>query len=106
MHNDDVLERVEVVLRQQEGLELRDLHDMFYEKFQAGFCSTTIKKMGPTTNLHCFHHLEESRKRSGPLYKTTAEPFEAMYAVFQNCYKAGTPNTGKQIMENFYLRER
>ncbi len=106
MHKDDVLERAVHILRQGHGLELKDLHKRFYEEFQDGFCSSTVRKMGPTINLHCFYHLEESRRRSGPLYRTSAEPFEAMYAVFQRCYQAGTSNTPKQILQNFYLRER
>ena len=106
MHEDDVLERVTHVLRQQEDLELSDLHKMFYDYFIKGFCSDTVKKMGPTINLHCFSHMEESRRRSGPLYKTSAEPYEAMYAVFNHCYQAGTTNTPKQILQNFYMRDR
>ncbi len=106
MHDDDVLERAVHILRQDHGLELKDLHKIFYEEFQDGFCSSSVRKMGPTINLHCFYHLEESRRRCGPLYRTSAEPFEAMYAVFQRCYQAGTTNTPKQILQNFYLRER
>ncbi len=107
-YDDDTYERVKFVLRQTYNLSLGDLHSMYYNCFQSGFCSQqSKKKMRPTINLHVFHHMQKSRERNGPLAKTSAEPFEALYAVLRrSCYKPGTPNTSKQILENVYLRER
>ena len=56
-------------------------------------------------NVHLFFHLWQARKQTGvPLWRTSAEPFEAMYAVARRCYFSGTRNVPKQIMENCYLR--
>ena len=83
------------------GRSLLQLHKEFYKNFQKGFCDGG--KMQATPNVHTFWHLLESRRRSGPLWSTSAEPFESLYSVLQRCYKAGTKNTPKQVIENFYL---
>ena len=58
-----------------------------------------------TINVHMFSHLHEIRKRTGvPLWVTSAEDFESVYAVMRRCYWSGTKNTPKQILENYYLR--
>ena len=107
-YDDETYERVKFVLRQNNNVSLGELHAMYYDCFQSGFCSTQpSRKMRPTINLHVFYHMQKSRERNGPLINTSAEPFEALYAVLRrSCYKPGTPNTSKQILENVYLRER
>lgn len=57
-----------------------------------------------TINVHVFHHLHLTRKKTGPLYINSAEPFEALYAVVRRCYEPGTRNVPKQAFENSYMR--
>ncbi len=107
-YDDTTYERIKFVLLELHGTTLQDLHNQFYNLYQKAFCSKNLKKkMRPTINLHVFSHMQKSRERNGPLCETSAEPFEALYAVLRrSCYRAGTPNTSKQIMQNFYLRDR
>ncbi len=107
-YDDNRLEDIEGWLQSEVGAKsLPELHEDFYAHFMKGFCGTTRgKPRSATINIHTFSHLYESRKRTGPLHTTSAEPFEAAYAVLRRCFKAGTPNTPKQILENFYLRDR
>ncbi len=101
-YDDESLQKVEDALG-AEGLSLKDLHARFYEEFTHGFCVRTKERC--TINVHTFSHLDESRKRSGALWRNSAEAFESMYAVMRRCYHGGTPNTSKQAVENFYLRD-
>ena len=39
-----------------------------------------------------------------PLYMTSAEPFEALYAIVRRCFTSGTRNVPMQIMENAFTR--
>ena len=104
---DDEMDKAKQLLFRQTGRTLSDLHSLFYSSFQRGFCKfRQIKAWHPTINIHTFMHLEESRRRTGPLHKTSAEPFEALYAVLRRCYKPGTRNTNKQMFENFYMRDK
>ena len=102
-YSDDKMNHVEQVL-QCIGTSLEQLHEWFYKYFQEGFC--TKERQNAVPNVHAFFHLLESRRRSGPLWQTSAEPFEALYAVLRRGYKAGTHNTPKQVMQNFYMRSR
>ena len=104
-YDNDRLEQVERELLEDYQQTLTDLHVAFYAAFQKGFCKAK-QKMRPTINVHSFLHLEESRKRTGPLHTTSTEPFESLYARLSRCYKPGTKNTGKQLMENFYLHNK
>ncbi len=104
---DEEMEAAKRVLFRQTGRTLTDLHSLFYSSFQKGFCRfRQVKPWHPTINVHSFMHLEESRRKTGPLHTTSAEPFEALYAVLRRCYKPGTRNTNKQMFENFYMREK
>ncbi len=105
-YDDETLLRVEQELsRRQVTLEM--LHLLFYREFMKGFCTKTqVKAKKATINVHVMLHLLESRRRSGPLYLTSAEPFESLYAVLRRCFRAGTRNTTKQIFENFYMRDK
>ena len=85
------------------GRSLATIHRLFYDVFQRGFCAKTTGKV--TINFHTFMHLEEIRKRTGPLWRNSTESFESLYGVMRRCYRVGTPNTSKQAMENFYLRD-
>ncbi len=107
-YDNATMDRVKFVLLELNGTTLQQLHDQFYRSYQAGFCSKNLKKkLRPTINLHVFSHMQKSREMNGPLCDTSAEPFEALYAVIRrSCYRPGTPNTSKQIMQNFYLRDR
>lgn len=78
------------------------LHRQFYDVFQRGFCVKT--KQHVTINTHTFSHLWDVRQHSGELWQFSAEEFEALYSVLRRCYRVGTPNTCKQAMENFYVR--
>ena len=98
-YGDEHMAETEAAL-EEEGISLEQLHKEFYRHFQLGFCNDNKKA---TPNVHAFWHLLESRRRCGPLWSTSAEPFESLYAVLQRCYKAGTRNTPKQVMENFYM---
>ena len=101
-YDDERLQKVEEAL-DAGGLSLKELHSRFYEEFSHGFCVTEKERC--TINIHTFSHLDESRKRSGVLWQNSAEAFESMYAVMRRCYHGGTPNTSKQAVENFYLRD-
>ncbi len=108
-YDDNVLECVENALQETTGMSLKYLHRVFYRAFQKGFCKPAKgreKAMRPTINVHVFQHLLESRKKTGPLHLTSTEPFEALYSVLRRCYRAGTRNTTKQALENFYIREK
>ncbi len=105
-YDDDKLAEVEQELSgRQVTLEL--LHLLFYKKYMTGFCTKTkVKAKKATINIHVMVHLLESRRRTGPLHLTSAEPFESLYAVLRRCFRAGTRNTGKQIFENYYMRDK
>ncbi len=107
-YDNDTYERVKFILLELHSTTMQDLHNLFYKTYQEGFCSRNLKKkLRPTINLHVFSHLQKSRERNGPLCETSAEPFEALYSVIRrSCYRPGTPNTSKQILENYYLRDR
>ncbi len=101
-YGDDVLALVDEALQDQ-GSSLEDLHSSFYDLYQQGFCTKPAEK--PFINVHTFSHLEEQRRRTGPLWRFSAEEFESLYAVMRRCYHAGTTNTSKQAIENFFLRD-
>jgi hypothetical protein len=101
-YDDDRLEETERALETAGEWSLESLHREFYKGYEDGFCTKT--RENPTINIHTFSHLLESRRRNGPLWQTSAEDFESMYAVMRRCYEAGTRNTPKQILENYYLR--
>ncbi len=108
-YEDNVLHEAEAELKQSSGISLEDLHDLFYRCFIKGFCKQKTEKqkaLRPTINLHTFSHLLESRRRSGPVHKTSTEAFESMYGVLRRCYRPGTRNTGKQAFENFYIKHK
>ncbi len=88
---------------EEKGLTLKDLHRLFYDGYQRGFCVKSADKA--RINVHTFSHLEQIRKRKGPLGRFSTEPFESLYAVMRRCYRTGTVNTSKQAMENFYMRD-
>ncbi len=101
-YDDETLAKAEEYLART-GRTLQTIHRLFYDVFQRGFCAKTSGKV--TINFHTFSHLDEVRKRTGPLWRNSTESFESMYGVMRRCYKVGTPNTSKQAMENFYLRD-
>lgn len=101
-YEDDVLAQAEEEL-EREGSSLEKLHLAFYEEYQQGFCIKPAEKL--FINVHTFSHLEEQRKRTGPLWRFSAEDFESLYGVLRRCYHAGTTNTSKQCLENFYMRD-
>lgn len=102
-YDDDVLGEVAGFLLETTSKPLEQLHGDFYFHFQEGFCVKVQEKCVP--NVHAFYHLLKSRRWSGPLWKTSAEPFESIYAILKRSSQAGTPNTPKQCLENFYLRD-
>ena len=95
---------MEATLRQHYLTTLEEQHESFYRKFELGFCASSNHRVVP--NAHAFFHLLESRRRSGPLASTSAEPFEGIYAILRRCFTAGTRNTPKQILENFYIKDK
>ncbi len=101
-YDDRVLQKVEDYLGRT-GRNLQTLHRLFYDTFQRGFCGKTSEK--PTINFHTFSHLDEVRKRAGPLWTFSTESFESLYGVMRRCYRVGTPNTSKQAITNFYQRD-
>ena len=106
---DEVLHAVEADLQQTSNATLEDIHDLFYIEYEMGFCRIKTSKgkaMRPTINVHVFQHLLESRRRTGPLQRTSTESFEALYSVLRRCYRAGTKNTPKQAFENHYMRQK
>ncbi len=82
---------------------LNELHKLFYTYYEEGFCDTPKEKV--TINVHTFLHLLESRRRNGPLWQTSAEDFESLFAIIRRSFEAGTRNVPKQILRNFYLRD-
>ncbi len=104
---DEEMNAARQLLFRSTGRTLADLHTIFYSAYQKGFCKfRPVKALKPSINIHAFSHLEESRKRTGPLHTTSAEPFESLYAVLRRCYKPGTRNTARQLFENFYMRDK
>ncbi len=101
-YGDWVLDQVESHL-EANGKSLKELHRLFYNGYQRGFCGKPAEKV--RINTHTFSHLEEIRKKRGPLWRFSTEPFESLYAVMRRCYRPGTVNTSKQAMENFYMRD-
>ena len=106
---------------------LKNLHIIFYTAFQKGYCKKNKKVLQlfmntamilrenyllPQNfypippNVHAFFHLLEDRKTNGPLWMTTTEPYESLYGTLRNLYHPGTRNIPRQIMTNFYLRDR
>ncbi len=105
-YDDETLASVEQAIGEL-GVTLDMLHLLFYKEFCKGFCTKTqVKAKKATINVHTFTHLLESRRRTGPLHLTSAEPFESLYAVLRRCYRAGTRNTPKQMFENFYMKDK
>ena len=103
-YDDERLESVVDLLElQRRHRTLRDLHLLFYRRFEHGFCGGGREV---TINVHTFLHLAESRRRTGPLHRNSTEAFEANYAVLRRCFQTGTRNTGKQALQNYYLRFR
>ena len=100
--DDQTYELAKDVLADQR-LSFKKLHTKFYNAYNFGFARRPKEKC--TINVHTFWHLHQLRERIGPLWKTSAEPFEAMYAVLRRLYVPGTKNTTKQMMENFYMRQ-
>jgi hypothetical protein len=103
MYDDNTFSLVRRVLRSTIFVDLQGLHLEFYKHFDDGFASRDNEKV--TINAHTFMHLGESRIRTGPLWQTNTERFEGTYAVLRKCYCPGTPNCGKQILQNFYMKE-
>ncbi len=101
-YEDEVLAKVEDYLGRT-GRNLQTLHKLFYDTFQRGFCRKNSEKA--TINFHTFSHMEEVRKKAGPLWRYSTESFESLYSVMRRCYRVGTPNTSKQAMGNFYQRD-
>ena len=102
-YDDDKMQQVESLLHAGYQTTLEELHMDFYRKFELGFCVASNHRVVP--NAHAFFHLLESRRRTGPLPDTSAEPFESLYAILRRCFRAGTRNTPKQIVENFYIKD-
>ncbi len=101
-YGDDTLVKVEEYLEAQ-GSSLEDLHYRFYMLYQQGFCTKPAEK--PFINVHTFSHLAEQRKRTGPLWRFSAEDFESLYSILRRCYRVGTTNTSKQALENYFMRD-
>ena len=99
------MEEADNAIRDRMGVrDLQELHRRFYEIFEEAFTERAREKC--TINVHTFYHLLESRKRTGrPLWETSAEPFESVYALLTRCFQVGTNNTPKQVLQQFYLRE-
>ncbi len=86
------------------NLDLQKLHRLFYLLYESGFCTRSSER--GTINVHTFQHYQHARWTQGPLWKTSAEPFEAMYHSLQRMYQRGTKNVCKQMFENFYLKTK
>ncbi len=102
-YEDERLQQAESVLMDSMNGTLEDLHKMFYKHFEDGFCALPREKI--TINVHTFMHLLASRRRNGPLWQTSAEDIEGLFAVLRRCFHSGTRNIPKQILQNFYLRD-
>ena len=103
------------------GITLPALHKYLYEKHEGrsvldgnrsgnnlvpvtkAFCH--FGQQRDTINIHHFHHLWKSRERNGPLWQTSAEPFESLFGALKRQHKPGTRNTPKQVMDNHLIHE-
>ena len=84
-------------------LSLEELHEIFYRDFELAFCTRDSHR--PTPNVHTFYHLWEVRERTGlPLWATSAEIFEAFYAILRLCFTSGTRNVPRQLFDNGNMR--
>ncbi len=88
----------------ESNLNLEKLHRLYYLLFESGFCTRDNERC--TINIHTFYHYAHARERMGPLWKTSAEPFESAYSVLRRLFRCGTRNTCKQVLENYYLKAK
>ncbi len=100
---DDELEEVKREL-EQHNLDLEKLHRLYYLLFESGYCTRDNERA--TINIHTFYHLHHAREKMGPLWKSSAEPFESAYSILRRLFRSGTRNNGKQVLENFYLKAK
>ena len=101
--DDDVYQAIKQDL-EEKNLDMEKLHRLYYLLFESGFC--TRDKERCTINIHTFYHYHHARDSLGPLWKTSAEPFESAYSILRRLYRCGTRNTPKQTLENFYLKAK
>ncbi len=100
---DDELEEVKREL-EENNLDLEKLHRLYYLLFERGFCTRDNERC--TINIHTFYHYAHAREKMGPLWKSSAEPFESAYSILKRLYCPGTRNVCKQVMENFYMKAK
>lgn len=101
-YGDQRLEEASRQLRHTTVRSLEALHEIFYAEYTDSF--VTGSKQRVTINVHVFaKHLLASRRRTGALWKTSTEAYEASYSVMARCYHEGTNNVAKQIQENMSL---
>ncbi len=100
---DDRFQEVMQHLRNS-NLDLEKLHRLYYLLFESGFCTRDNERC--TINIHTFYHYAHAREKMGPLWKTSAEPFESAYSVLRRLFRCGTRNTCKQVLENYYMKAK
>ncbi len=88
----------------QRGLCVMALSDYYYGQYKYAFCRTPAEREVP--NVHEFSHMWMDREKNGPIHHHSAEVFESVYAPLRYMFRAGTTNTPKQVLENFWMRER
>lgn len=83
--------------------------EMGLDRMLTSFCLEYISLYGDwvnSYNLHTFTHILDCRRRTGALWKTSTSVFESSYSILTKCYYKGASNVPKQILENFYSRDR
>ncbi len=101
MLEDEQYERVERKLDSENVDGCRSVQELLYRWLPLWQELYGINEMH--YNFHIFCHAAESRRHTGPLYKTSCEPFEALYGKCKMLYEKGTINVPKQIIKNFLL---
>ncbi len=80
--------------------DVQDLIDNWIKEWQSTFGHKDMHY-----NHHVIHHALESRMKTGPLYKSSAEPFENLYGRSRMYFTKGTINVPMQIVKNSLLSE-
>ena len=80
--------------------QLQHCCERFYLLYESLFGKTNC-----SYNIHMMGHLSKVRAR-GPLTETSTFAFESYYGEMRNSYVAGTSSTGKQLLQNAYIKRQ
>ena len=82
------------------GSQLQHCRHRFLTLFESLFGQSNC-----SYNVHMMGHLSEVRSR-GPLTETSTFAAESYYGEMRNSYVPGTSSTGKQLLQNAYIKRQ